>query len=179
MRKCMIGLVVVILSLTSQAIAQTNSESAHTVSTWSVHSPDIVVARRTVYPLGVFTPPGPIVIRRLEALSNRGPMNGMRSNGEPVPCPVQYSIELTNGVTTQQIPISNVFLSKETSQTYTDSGSLSLLFAGKNRITATLLPPQKPSFPPVSCLIEGLNITIQYEAVQDGTQQKSESSGQP
>jgi hypothetical protein len=106
-------------------------------------------------------------------------MNGMRSNGEPVPCPVQYTIELTNGITTQQIPISNVFLNKETSQTYTDSGALSLLFIGGNRITAALLPPQKPQFPPVSCLIEGLNITIQYESPQDSAQQKSESADHP
>ena len=179
MRKWMVGLVVALLFPIVQVRAQTNSEDAHAVSTWSIHSPDIVVARRTVYPLGVFTPPGAIVIRRLEALSNRGPMNGMRSNGEPVPCPVQYTIELTNGITTQQIPISNVFLNKETSQTYTDSGALSLLFIGGNRITAALLPPRKPQFPPVSCLIEGLNITIQYESPQDSAQQKSESADHP
>lgn len=175
MRKAAVSLVVALLCLLPQAIAQTNSENARGLSTWSIHSPEIVVARRTVYPLGVFTPPGAIVVRRLEAFSNRGPMNGMRSNGEPIPCPVQYTIELSNGVTAQQVPISNVFLNKDTSQTYTDSGPLNLLFSGGNRITVSLIPP-KPQFPPVSCLIEGLNITIQYEQPEDSTQKKPESA---
>lgn len=173
--KFTVGLFFAVLCLISQAIAQANSHDVRAVSVWSIHSPEVVVARRPVYPIGVFTPPGPIVIRRLEALSNRGPMKGMFSNGEPIPCPVQYMIELTDGITKEQIPISNTFLSKDTSQTYTDSGAISLLFTGGNRITVSLLPPQKPQFPPVSCSIEGLNITIQYELPEDAAQQTSGS----
>ena len=58
--KAAVGLAVVILALVPPAIAQTNTEKVAPVSTWSVHSPDIVVARRKVYPLAVFTPPGAI-----------------------------------------------------------------------------------------------------------------------
>lgn len=121
----------------------------------------MLIANRTVYPLAVLTPAGPIVVQRLEALSNNGPVKGRLLNGQLIPCPAQYTIELSNGVTRQQIPISNVFLNKESSQTYADSGPLALLFAAEGRITVTLLPPPK-QYPPVNCSLEGLNITIQY-----------------
>ena len=166
MKNAAVILIVAILAMLPQAGAQNKPANPAPVSIWSVHSPDIVVARRTVYPLAALTPPRPLVIRRLEAISNRGPLNGLFANGEPVPCPVQYVIEISNGVTSQQIPISNVFLNKETSQTYTDSGPLALAMASEKRITVTLLPPPKQQYPPVSCSIEGLNITIQYTAAE-------------
>src|ERR1700722_8909441 len=64
----------------------------------------------------------------------------------------------------------------DTRETYTDSEPLGVLFAAGSRITVSLLPPQQPQFPPVCCSFEGLNITIHYEASQDSTQQKSDST---
>jgi hypothetical protein len=103
-----------------------------------------------------------IIIKRIEALSNKGPSLGSWPNGEPIPCPVQYTLELTNGTVTQNVALSNTFLSKKTSQTYTDSGLLNVEFKAGDRIILSLVAP-KPQYPPVSCLIMGLDITVQYE----------------
>ena len=89
-------------------------------------------------------------------------------SGEPIPCPIQYVLELTNGAVTQAIPISNEFIGKKTSQTYTDSGPISLEFSAGSRITLSMVAP-KPQFPPVSCLIEGLAISVQYELATQKT----------
>jgi hypothetical protein len=165
MKKLVVAFVITVLQLSLAANAQSTPEntsaSTPAFSTWSVHSPDVVIAGRTVYPLGVLTPAGAIVVRRLEALSNNGPVKGRLLNGQLIPCPVQYSLELSNGVTRQEIPISNTFISKDSSQTYTDSGPLALIFAPNARITLTLLPPPR-QYPAVNCSLEGLNITIQY-----------------
>jgi len=158
-----------------RVVGQTTSESPSTLSTWSIHTPDTPVADRSPYPVGVLTPSKAIVVRRLEAISNKGPSAGARASGEPISCPVQYWLELTNGVVTQTIPISNNFLHKKTSQTYTDSGPLSLSFSPGNRILLSMVAP-KPQFPPVSCAIIGLDITIQYE-LADEAAQKTPSTG--
>ena len=170
MRKTLAFNAVIIACLSLPSIAQSMSEKA-ALFTWSIHTPEIVVARRSVstYPVAVFTPGKDIVVRRVEALSNRGPARGFAPNGEPIACPVQYSLELTNGSVTQSVPISNVFLNSNTSQTYTDNGPLSLPFERENRITLSIVPP-KPQFPAVSCGVEGLNITIQYEMAGTASQ---------
>ena len=179
MKKAVVQNAVVALVLglschTLPAMAQTPAEAPHPVSTWSVHSPDVIIAGRNVYPLAMFTPGAAIVVRRVEALSNSGPVKGRLANGDILPCTVQYTLEISNGVSTVVVPISNTFLNKGTTQTYTDSGPISVPFDGEKRITATLLPP-KPGFPPVSCGLEGLNITIQYEALQPSSAAPSES----
>jgi hypothetical protein len=166
MSKTALMLVAALLCLLPQAFAQSVAPTQKAFSTWNVHTPDTVVEGRSPYPVGVMTPVRSIVVRRLEALSNKGPTVGSLPSGEPIPCPVQYVLELTNGATTQLIPISNSFLSKRTSQTYTDSGPLSLSFSAGNRITVSMIAP-KPQFPPVSCFIMGLDITIQYELAYD------------
>lgn len=144
------------------SVAQSNTVKQTPFSVWSIHTPDVVIEGRSPYPVGVLTPTQTIVVRRVEALSNRGPSMGSMPSGEPIACPVQYVLELTNGIVTQTIPLSNTFLTKSTSQTYTDSGPLTLEFPAGNRITLSMVAP-KPQFPPVSCTIMGLNVTVQYE----------------
>lgn len=151
------------VALLAPCAAQSNSTPAQTaLSVWSVHTPDVIVEGRSPYPVGVLTPMQTIIIKRIEALSNKGPSLGSWPNGEPIPCPVQYTLELTNGTVTQNVALSNTFLSKKTSQTYTDSGLLNVEFKAGDRIILSLVAP-KPQYPPVSCLIMGLDITVQYE----------------
>ena len=162
MKNAAVTIAIALLGAMPQAWAQDATESVRPVSTWTVHSPNVLIENRKVYVLGAFTPPGPIAVRRVEALSNSGPVKARLANGELIPCPVQYLIELSNGLTKVQVPISNTFLTKDSTQTYTDSGPLTVVFDGQNRITVSLLPPLKQSFPPVNCSVLGLNITIQY-----------------
>jgi len=169
------GLAVFLVVMASAGLAQNKSAQHTPFSVWSIHTPDTLIEGRSPYPVGALTPSKNIVIRRLEAISNRGPSNGLLPSGEPIPCPVQYVLELTNGTVTQTVAISNSFLHEKTSQTYTDSGPLSLRFSAGNRITVSMVAP-KPQFPPVSCTIMGLDIAIQYELADEATQ-KTSSSG--
>ncbi len=155
--------VLLMIAIVFPCIAQDNSSAKQTpLSIWSVHTPDVLVEGRTPYPVGVLTPAKTIVIKRVEALSNKGPSLGSLPSGEPIPCSVQYTLELTNGTVTQTVPLSNVFLHKKTSQTYTDSGPLNVEFKAGDRIVLSMVAP-KPQFPPVSCMIMGLDISVQFE----------------
>ena len=164
--KKVIGAVFVILVIAIFCLGQSSKNPKSSLSVWSVHSPDVLIQGRSPYPVGVLTPAKSIVVRRVEALSNRGPSMGSTPGGEPIPCPVQYTLELTNGVVTQTVPISNAFVGKKTSQTYTDSGTMNLEFPAGNRITVSMVAP-KPQFPPVDCNIMGLDVTIQYELAEE------------
>jgi hypothetical protein len=164
-------LAVVLLCLLAVATAQTSSPTGKTLSVWNVHAFEMGYPpqeQRTTYVLGVLTPEEPITIRRVEAISNRGPVDSPPRYGtqagpsEPVQCRAQYTIEITNGVATETIPLSNVFIQQKSSQTYTDSGPLKLSFSPRSRITVSVIVP-KPQFPPVYCALSGLNISIQYE----------------
>jgi hypothetical protein len=166
-------LAVIIAILAIPCVAQNKNLQQTPFSVWSVHTPDVIIQGRSPHPVGVLTPSKIIVVRRVEALSNRGPSMGHVPSGEPIPCSVQYVLELTNGTVSQTIPISNTFLSKESSQTYTDSGPISLDFGAGSRITVSMVAP-KPQFPPVSCTIEGLDISIQYEVVAQKAASSSE-----
>ncbi len=165
-------IVVLIVVVAVPCVAQSKNVRQTPFSVWSVHTPDVIVQGRSPYPVGVLTPSKAIVVRRVEALSNRGPSMGHVPSGEPIPCQVQYVLELTNGAVTQTIPISNNFLGKKTSQTYTDSGPISLEFSAGSRMTLSMVAP-KPQFPPVSCMIEGLDISIQYELATQKTASSS------
>jgi hypothetical protein len=151
--------------------AQTSSQPSSTLSVWNVHAFEMgytPTEQRSTYILGVLTPEKPITVRRVEAISNSGPKDApprrgvQNSSSDPVPCRAQYSMEITNGVVSRNIPISNVFVQQKSSQTYTDSGPLNLAFAAGSRITVSVIPP-KPEFPFVYCSLSGLNISIQYE----------------
>ncbi len=176
MNNAALTLVVALACLPAKIFAQTTSDTPKPFSTWSIHTPDVVVEGRSPYPVGVMTPLKSINVRRVEALSNKGPTLGPMPSGEPIPCPVQYVLDLTNGATTQVIPISNSFLGKRTSQTYTDSGPVNLSFGAGNRITVSMVAP-KPQFPPVSCVIMGLDITVQYEPAEDAPKTSSSTVG--
>jgi hypothetical protein len=171
MRKALPVFLVVFAALAGYG--QVPEKNSKPFSTWSIHTPDIIIEGRSPYPVGVLTPTKSISIRRVEILSNRGPSNGRIPSGEPIPCPVQYTLEITNGVVTQRVPISNAFIGKKTSQTYTDSGLLNLSFTEGNRITVSMVAP-KPQFPPVTCELQGLDISIQYELADEpvGTENK-------
>lgn len=170
--KRLIVVVVAVFCLCAAAVtAQTVSHESKTLLVWNVHAFEMgyqPTEQRTTYILGVLTPEKPITIRRVEAISNSGPKDDPPRHGfqappvEPVPCRAQYSIEITNGVVTHNIPISNIFIQKKSSQTFTDSGPLKLFFAPQSRITVSVIAP-KPQFPPVYCGLSGLNISIQYE----------------
>ena len=171
-----VGLVLSLAVMASTGFAQSKSGQPTPFSVWSIHAPDTLVEGRSPYSVGALTPLRSIVIRRVEAVSNRGPSKGSLPSGQPIPCPVQYVLELTNGAVTQTVDISNRFLNEKTSQTYTDSGPLSVRFNAENRITVSMIAP-KPQFPPVSCTIMGLDIAIQYEPADEATQ-RTFSSGE-
>jgi|GraSoiStandDraft_43_1057313.scaffolds.fasta_scaffold132566_1 hypothetical protein len=173
MKAAIIGVALGLISVS--CFAQNDDAPPTPFSVWSVHTPDVIVPGRTPYPVGVLTPMKRIVVRRMEALSNRGPALGQDSSNQPVPCPVQYGLELTNGTITQTIPISNTFLSKNSSQTYTDSGLLNVEFSAGARIALSMVAP-KAQFPAVTCAISGLNISIQYELAEQKKASSSEDS---
>ncbi len=170
--KRIFALVVAFLCLcAASTTAQTVSQQSNALSVWNIHTFEMgypPTEQRTTYIFGVLTPEKPITIRRVEAISGSGPRYSPPLHGvqnpppEPVPCPARYFIEITNGVVTQNIPISNVFIEKKSSQTFTDSGPLNLSFAPQSRITVSVIAP-KPGFPPVYCSLSGLDISIQYE----------------
>lgn len=152
-------------------VSQTKSATNVNVpSVWSIHSSDVPVANRRPYPVGVLTPVQTIRVRRIEAISNRGPhLAGVGTGlgtpaGDPIPCPLQYTLELTNGSQTETIPISNTFIGKKTTQTYTDSGPIDVEFSAGERILVSIVDP-KPEFPPIACTFVGLDISVQYEVV--------------
>ena len=155
-------LIALIIPCVAQNTPSNSVPKAPPLSLWTVHTPEIMVEGRSPYPVGVLTPMRTILIKRVEALSNKGPSLGSWPSGEPIPCPVEYFLELTNGTVTQTVPISNTFLNKKTSQTYTDSGPMNVEFKEGARIAVSLVAP-KPQFPPVNCMITGLEVTIQYE----------------
>jgi hypothetical protein len=155
-------------------LATSQTQDRNTLSTWNVHAFEMgypPTEQRTTYVLGVLTPEKPITIRRIEAISNRGPVDSPPRYGlqngppEPIQCRAQYTIEITNGIVTQSIPLSNLFIQKNSSQTYTDSGPLKLSFSPQSRIAVSVIAP-KPQFPPVYCTLSGLNISIQYERTE-------------
>jgi hypothetical protein len=169
----------------SVATAQTTSHESKPISVWNVHLFEMgypPTEQGTSYILGVLTPEEPITIRRVEAISNTGPKDATPLHGlqagppDPVPCRAQYTFEITNGLMTQSIPISNSFIEKHSSQTFTDSGPLKLSFASQSRITISVIPP-KPQFPPVYCGLSGLKISIQYESSESVP--KEEASAAP
>jgi len=176
MKNVSIVMLGIVACLLAQAAAQTTSEDQKPFATWTVHTPDVGVGQRTVYLVGVLTTPKPIVVQRIEAISNRGPVEIGRNTAEPVPCPLRYALEITNGMTTQAVPISNVFVNKRSSQTYTDSGGLNLSFRAGDRISLSLVLPQQ-SFPPVNCALNGLNVTVQYELAEEPSSHQESSQG--
>jgi hypothetical protein len=159
----------ILVCLLPQAVAQTSSNDHKPLSTWNISTADTGEVPAF---LAVLTPVKPISIRRVEAISVRGPVLPTGNVGlnaaprEPVPCPLQYNLEVTNGLVAQTIPVSNVFVQKKSAQTYTDSGPVAWSFTANNRITVSLIPP-KEQFPPVNCGLVGLRITIQYETAED------------
>lgn len=154
-------LAVAVLEMT----AQDGSSHDKALSVWNIHSRDVITLQaEQKNPIAVLTPSQSIVVRRIEAISLRGPINRMTSS-EPVPCPLPFSIEITNGSMAKTVPISTAFLNKGSEQTYTDSGLLNLSFAAGTRITVTLTVPGT-GFPPTSCVLNGLNISIQFESAE-------------
>lgn len=180
--KTILKYVVACLCLSTGFItAQTASSPSNTLSVWNVHTFEMGYPpkeQRSAYIFGVLTPEKAITVRRIEAISGSGPrynppLHGLQEPpAEPIPCPAQYSIEITNGTVAYAIPVSNVFIEKKSSQTFTDSGSLNLSFGPQSRITVSVIAP-KPTYPPVYCSLSGLDISIQYDS--SDVSQKDES----
>ena len=184
MKRILVLVLAFLCMCTASITAQTGSHQS-TLSVWNVHTFELgypPTEKRSSYIFGVLTPEKPITIRRVEAISGSGPRYDPQLHGlqnppaEPTPCPAQYSIEITNGVVTHTIPVSDVFIDKKSSQTFTDSGPLNLSFGSQSRITVSVIAP-KPQFPPVYCSLSGLDISIQYEPSEN--LQKAEGSPAP
>jgi len=158
-------LLALVLAISSGTmIAQDTAQEHKALSVWSIHTRDAITLRAAQNDsIAVFTPTRPIVVRRIEALSIRGPVSTTVTSSEPIPCPAPFSLEITNGVVTKTVRISNTFLKKGSEQTYTDTGSLSMPFASGDRIAVALIVPAT-GFPPTSCVLNGLNISIQFES---------------
>jgi len=167
--KCAVVLSLLALSV-GATVAQDSANNHKALSVWNIHTRDVITLRAAQSdPIAVLTPTQAIVVRRIEALSIRGPVVATASL-EPTACPLPFSIEITNGSETKSVSISTAFLKKGSVQTYTDSGSLSLPFTAGDRIAVALVVPAA-GFPPTSCVLNGLNIGIQFESV-DAAQEK-------
>lgn len=155
------------LLLSSSAFAQNGSTDTSTPAVWSVpvglFSTKIQPAQ---YPKAVFTPMTPVTVRRVEALSELGPRLYTGLNLDLKPCPVEFSLELSNGTVRQLVPISNKFIAKDSGQTYTDSGPLNVVFPAGSPITLSIVvPPAK--FPATPCTCSGLTVSVQYSGSAD------------
>lgn len=180
LRFCMPLILLGAICVPNLANAQLISDDHKAVVTWDISVFEMGTNEdRPYYIMGVLTPVKPITIRRVEAISNSGPKLTVPGYGttppsrDPVPCPVQYNLEVTNGVVAQSVPLSNVFIQKKSSQTATDSGPVSWSFSANSRITIALVFP-KQTFPPVFCGINGLNITVQYEVADEPQEEKKQ-----
>lgn len=166
MRKSVYSVVTALLCLVPHAFGQTASTTQKALSTWNVSTPDTGPANGIL--AGALTPTRPITIRRVEALSLRGPLLGGTGllSGDPLPCPVHYTLQITNGLITQDITVSNILVQPKSEQTYTDSGPVRWAFSANNRITVSVIPP-KEQFPSVRCGLVGLRVTVQYETADE------------
>jgi hypothetical protein len=158
---CMAALLLAVCATVS---AQQNSTEHKPLSVWNIHTRDVSTVQPGQAPIAVMTPAEPIMVRRVEAITMRGPIDLTVRTLEPKPCPLTFNLEITNGLVKQLIPISNQFIKKDSQQTYTDSGPMNLMFEAGNRVTVTLIVPNA-GFPPTSCPINGMNISIQFEPV--------------
>jgi len=168
----------VVLSLLSGILvcfawAQSNP-ATKTLSVWHIYGRQFTTVRSSspipVAPpqetIAVFTPTEPIVIRRVEAISLIGPKElrggiGTQTPAPNVPCPLPFSIVVSDGKVSQPIPISNTFIARGSTQTYTDSGAMNLPFASGSKITVAVVPPQ-PGISQPDCAVYDLNINVQY-----------------
>ena len=158
-----------LLAVCATISAQQNSIEHKPLSVWNIHTRDVSTVQPGQAPIAVMTPAEPIMVRRVEAISMRGPIDLTVRTLEPKPCPLTFNLEITNGLVKQLIPISNLFIKKDSQQTYTDSGPMNLMFEAGNRVTVTLIVP-KAGFPPTSCPINGMNISIQFEPVSSAAE---------
>ena len=105
-------LVLVLVVSSATMIAQDTAKEQKALSVWSIHTRDVITLRAAQNdPIAVLTPTRPIVVRRIEALSLRGPVSPTTSP-EPIPCPMPFSLEITKGTATKTVRISNTFLKK-------------------------------------------------------------------
>lgn len=158
-------LIAILCLLTAVATSQETANTA--LQVWSVPIGSFTSERAGILTKAVFTPVKAIVVRRVEAFGERGPVGGIGLTGEFKPCPVQFSLLISNGTRSQVVPISKMFVRPNSSETYTDSGGLNLRFDAGARITLSLVVP-KPAFPPAQCTCTGLNVAVQYEAASAG-----------
>ena len=161
--KRILCLVIVLVWVFPSAFAQIADEHK-AIATWNISAFEMgTLEDRPYYIMGVITPVKAITIRRVEAISNSGPKLSVPGrgttmpSGDPVPCPVQYNLEITNGLVAQSVPLSNAFIQKKSTQTHTDSGPVSWSFSANNRMTIALVFP-KQQFPPVQCGISGYEL---------------------
>lgn len=133
-------------------------------SIWSVAVPPFTTLSSSATSVkAVLTPSQSIVVTRIEAFSERGPLLPSGS-GNPRQCPTKFALQISNGGTTHVVPISNAFRKDSSAETYSDSGKLNLVFSADAPITLSLVVPE-PGFPPAQCTCNGLNVAIQYQSV--------------
>ncbi len=160
--------------LSAAAIAQEKSSNT-ALQVWTVPIGSFTAATPGVATKAVFTPDKPIVIRRIEAFSERGPVGSAGLGGQPKACSLQFALQISNGTSTQVVPISSEFVKPNSAETYTDSGRLNVRFAAGTRITLSLVSP-KAGFPPAQCTCNGLNVAVQYETANGQTAESSSGS---
>jgi hypothetical protein len=155
-----------IVAIPQQTQKTDQPKHAEAPSVWSVLVQDVStgVAPGTAS-VAAFTPIRPIRVTRIEALSQRGPLRIDMKSNPPVPCPLQFSLRVSNGFQTQVVPISNNFLKKDSVQTYTDSGLTNVVFPAGTPIMLSVTTPQA-GFPPAHCAINGLRVSVQYISAQ-------------
>ncbi len=136
-------------------------------STWSVAIAPFNTQSPATAVKAILTPSQAIFVTRIEAFAERGPIVPTGSNLLAKPCPVQFALQISNGTTTQVIPISNQLRKSGSSETYTDSSRLNLSFAADVPVELSLIVPPA-TFPPVQCTCNGLNVAIQYRGAGSG-----------
>ena len=153
--------IILVVVLVGWMLAQDSSEPKAAPALWNVHVTATPPAEGR-WVKAIFTPKSEITVTRIEAFSERGPVAIAAIGRVPAECPLTYSLEISNGVTSRTIPLSRVFM-KGSASIYTDSGTLDITFSAGTPVTLALINPPA-GFPPAACGGSGYNVAVQFEA---------------
>lgn len=139
-----------------------DTQSPVTLATWTTSIP----AFRTdgdgkAITHSIFTPGLTIVITRIEAYSQQGPLQMHSYPQGPTVCSPQPSLQLLGAGVKYDLRLSSTFL-PDSLATYTDSGPVNLSVAAGTRLNLLIVNPENRQ--QVPCDSREIKVVVQYRA---------------